>query len=815
MDKYEYKLRLEEIKALNKKGRFQESAQVADTIDWKKVRNIATLGIISDVYKINRRFEDAKEILLLADEKSPQNRRIVYSLCDLTIKMGQVVEAIEYYKEFVQLAPNDNSRYILLYKIYEAQDISLEERIAVLREYKKREYNEKWAYELAYLYHRIGLATECVEECDQLILWFGEGKYVTKAMELKQLYVPLSPAQQHAYDRQFGRSADREDAEKPESAAQETKTGTTPEEATPEETTPEEMDIQVKTMDMGQYNTINLQAALAESMREVLEPAAAGQEPKKGAQIEPVEPVEEPLGLTRDLGHVRDTYDSDDVEYQEDVTRVILDSAGWNVQATGQLEPEETEEEASSLQPEEKKAPAFEQTARPGQGGRQTDPRQERMSSLLSQEYDGQISLVLPEEPRIEKQITGQMNFQDVLAEWEARKKANEEKRKESIRKIIQDQTGSMFQEYDQSVNNGILQRLEKGEEIESEQPASPAPALQTAPQQTQEEPTPQQAQEEPAPQQAQEEPAPQQAQEEPTPQQAQEEPAPQQAQEEPTPQQAQEASRPRQVPPAAAEAITEQQLEEHVRSMSKEERERFASFVPTKGAMRQLLTALDQISLSAYTGNMIITGMPNSNMMRLAKNIVKELKSSDQNFSGKAARISGDVLSTKKADELISRIPGGALIVEQAGKLTDEGAQGLMKALNQEQTGVVVFLLDSKRAIAALLERCPQLKEFFTARFDIAALDSNTLVKYGCQYAYNQEYSIDELGRLALHTRIEDMQTRDHAVTVEEVRSIVDDAIAHAEKFSLKHVAEVVLQKRYDEDDMIVLRERDFLYRH
>ena len=148
MDKYEYKLRLEEIRTLNRKGRFQEAAQVADTIDWNKVRNVSTLGVISDVYKINRRFDDAKAILLLANEKSPQNRRIVYALCDLTVKMGQVVDAVEYYKEFVQLAPNDNSKYILLYKIYEAQDISLEERIAVLKEYKKREYNEKWAYEI-------------------------------------------------------------------------------------------------------------------------------------------------------------------------------------------------------------------------------------------------------------------------------------------------------------------------------------------------------------------------------------------------------------------------------------------------------------------------------------------------------------------------------------------------------------------------------------------------------------------------------------------------------------------------------------------
>lgn len=902
MDKYEYKLRLEEIKALNKKGRFQEAAQVADTIDWKKVRNVTTLGIISDVYKVNRRFEDAKEILLLANDKSPQNRRILYSLCDLTIKLGQVVEAVEYYKEFVQLSPNDNNKYILLYKIYEAQDISLEERIAVLKEYKKREYNEKWAYELAFLYHRVGLATECVEECDQLILWFGEGKYVTKAMELKRLYVPLSPAQQQAYDRQFGKQPQEELREE------------APEEETAEEEKPtpqgDELDIQVKTMDMGQYNTINLQAALAESMREVLEPPRQEEQPAL-ADVLPVRADQEtPRRQAEDR---RNAYGGDDVEYQEDVTRVIRDSAGWNVQETGQLEmdgQEEEKPEASVLQSpvkelrfSESAKEAFsqepeEESRRAPQPSPRSNRHQERMSDLLSQEYDGQISLVLPEERKVEKQITGQMNFQDVMAEWEARKKANEEKRKASLRKTILDQTEPMFVRYDESVKNGIPQKLERGESIAPVQPVKAAPAnaaarveqavqgvieelradqmAQTAsqrPAQTEvREETPAARETSPAPQAEQPAAAPAPQAEEPeaapTPQAEQSmapapqaeqpmAPAPQAEQPEaalspqaeqsavPAPQEEQpveasasQAEQPTEAPQAQAEApaeaaarqeetakvgedtaalnarITEQQVEDHVRSMTKEEKELFAPYVPTKGTMRQLLNALDRISLSAYTGNMIITGTPNSDMMKLAKNIVREIKLSDQNFSGKAARISGDVLSIKKPEELIKRIPNGALIVEQAGRLSDEGAQNLARALDQEQTGIVVFLLDSKRSINALLERCPKLTEYFTSRFDIAALDSGTLVKYGCQYAYNQEYAIDELGRLALHTRIEDMQTSDHAVTVEEVREIVDDAIAHAERFSIKHMADIVLQKRYDEDDMIVLRERDFMHK-
>ena len=203
MDKYEYRIRAEEINALIDKKEYVEAVKIADTIDWRRVKSVMMLCKVSELYKINRRYEDSKEILLLAYDRNPGSRKIVYSLCELAIKLEETVQAVEYYKEFVQLAPRDTGKFILQYRLYEAQDVSLEERIAVLEEYKKRDYREKWAYELAYLYHRIGLATRCVEECDELILWFGEGKYVIKAMELKMLHCPLTASQQEKYDRRF------------------------------------------------------------------------------------------------------------------------------------------------------------------------------------------------------------------------------------------------------------------------------------------------------------------------------------------------------------------------------------------------------------------------------------------------------------------------------------------------------------------------------------------------------------------------------------------------------------------------------------
>ncbi len=863
MDKYEYKLRLEEIKSLNKKGRFQESAQVADTIDWKKVRNTSTLGIISDVYKINRRFDDAKEILLLANEKSPQNRRIIYALCDLTVKMGQVVEAVEYYKEFVQLAPNDNSKYILLYKIYEAQDISLEERIAVLKEYKKREYSEKWAYELAFLYHRVGLATECVEECDQLILWFGEGKYVLKAMELKRLYVALSPAQQQLYDRQYGRQAEPEETQKKpaeEQAAQ-----------------GEDLDFEVKPMDMGQYNTINLQAALAESMKEVLghdkkEQESAAFDEQAAGQLRQVSAAA-PTALQH-------SYGGDDTEYQEDVSRFLRDSDDWDVQATGQLDTDETEKAVSSAydgvsaaalesrrmvmaqmqrgsaaaleepvpeQEERVAEPAITVAAAPAEQSAvepvQTEAFSEQREPVLER-TEAQPAFAERREPapartkeyqepiKLERQTTGQMNIEAVLEEWERLKKENEEKRKQETRQWMLQQTGSLFADFDQSSRNGVLEMLQREESLpvetmqrekmEDASRISEVEELEEIAEPDTEESVAQDMVPEISVQTAAVSDVAAEAETAKAVYEAERQTAPEEEvqQEQPVeeaplqyePEVQKETKKAAKVVAGVDFSSAREQAQGPVRGMTKEEKKLFAPFVHTKKAMRQLVTALDAVSLSAYTGNMIITGAPGSNMMKLAKNVIREIRAMDDNFSGRVAKVTADTINQKDAASIVAQVANGALIIEKAGKLSGEGAENLMKALNQEHTGIIVFALDEKRAMDRLFDRAPELMDMFTARFDIVALDSATLVKYGCQYAYNQEYSIDELGRLALHTRIEDMQTSTHAVTVKEVREIVDEAIEHANRKTLRHFMDILFRKRYDEDDMIVLRERDFI---
>lgn len=883
MDKYEYKIRAEEIKTLISQKKYVDAAKVADTIDWTRVKSVMMLCTVSDLYKVNRRFEDAKLLLEMANERHPAGRMIIYSLCDLSIKMGEVVQAVEYYKDFTQIAPNDSGRYVLQYKLYEAQDVGLEERIAVLEELKKRDYREKWAYELAYLYHRVGLATKCVEECDELILWFGEGKYVMKAMELKMLHQPLSPAQQQKYEAYMMR---KQGLRVPEPEDKQDKNSEGRKKA-------EEDDIHVKPMDVGKYNTINLQKELAKSMEELMlngrQPAGdpvslqeyrdqmAGQENSYADQSYDIE--------AEDTGEMI-PQEYDPAQYGEETyTYEDLPAAAGPEYPEAQMQPEA----AAAPQPDyyavqEEPAAAVQEPVQESSGNPDPD-----LSNYLSQEYDGQIGLVVPDGYQVERQIAGQMNIEDIMKEWEKMKLENEEKRRRQLQQRVMEQTDSLFRDFDKTARKGVLERLQKEERIPVERRRPPennvisahtkiwaAEEVENAMKRTEgaaaaeaaaavtaaavvsaaagavpeagmkelsgtagrtaeeaAQPVPAPAVSQPVPAAPEAEPVYEESsapepvpavsrtadpipEEEPEDRQPAYIEEPEDAAYEPEPEMDEDAGpEPEEDLENTQEMnarLEEERLEKEIRSMSREEKQLFASFVPTRGAMKKLVRALDQLSLAAYTGNLIITGDPGSDTLNLAKNIVKDVRAKDHNFSGKLAKIEGDAFNKKDAGELVVKLAGGALVIDNAGEIDDEGAGRLMDALNQEQTGILVILIDTKRNIKKLISANPEMESFFNARFDIEALDNGTLVAYGCQYAKMQEYAIDELGRLALHTRIEDMQTSDHIVTVNDVRDIVDEAIDHANRKTPKHFMDVLLAKRYDDDDMIILHEGDFI---
>ena len=952
MDKSEYKLRAEEIKDLISRGEYAQAAEIADTIDWRRVKSVMMLCTISDLYKINRRYEDARDMLLLAYERRPGGRTICYSLCELSIKMEEYVQAIEYYKEFVQVAPKDSGRYILQYKLYEAQDVSLEERISVLEELKKRDYREKWAYELAYLYHRVGLAARCVEECDELILWFGEGKYVIKAMELKMLHQPLTPEQQEKYDHRFDApgsfipsqnsvqdngysanqgydqgyaqdgsydqgqgydqnytqdysqdgnydqsqghaqdypqdgnydqnqgyvqednydrvSGDTQVYEPMQQPAQETS-------AQPEQ---DDFDIHVKTMDVGQYNTINLQAELAAGLREVL-----GEEPKEDTAKATAD------SITRSIVAPMMDSDTESLDYPEiaEVSEDDLEPETEQIEGsevffgeTGEIGdlsqvPEvETEEilpeepvslkkqdvvpelSEAEVEPEaEPKAPV-ETESKPENPAEEIHEMHEvtvpveppkELANVLAQESDGQISLVMPEAESIEKQITGQMNIEDILAEWERKKKENLEKREEEVRQHVLQQTGAMFTEFEQAVRDGLLEKLEKEkaadadtvtgtDEVEELEP-EPADTDIVDTEEVKELEEVEELEEEPAVAEYEEEPAIEEPEaaanmevtQEPAAEitevseetiteieEASEESvaeANEETKEEPEEQAVEQAVEevPEDEQPQTPEPPVVERDKAKVRALTREERELYAPFIQSKSAREQLVKAIDNISLAAYTGNVIITGEEGMDTLSLAKNMIREIQATDSNFSGKVAKISGHALNKKDAADTLSKLKNGALIICKASEMNDTTVNTLYKALQQENQGIVIILEDTKREIDRFLEKHEKLKESFTARMDVEALSNDTLVAFGRQYAREMEYSIDELGVLALHTRIEDMQTIDHVVTVVDVKEIVDEAIAHANKKTLKHFFDVLFAKRYDDEDMIILTEKDFV---
>lgn len=904
LDKYEYKIRSEEIRTLVAEGEYAEAVKIADTIDWRRVRSVMMLCMISDLYKINRRYQESKDILLLAYEKHPTGRLIVYSLCELSIKLGEYVQAMAYYNEFSQIAPKDTGRYILLYRLYEAQDVSLEERIAVLEEFKKRDYREKWAYELAYLYHRIGLTTKCVEECDEMFLWFGEGRYVVKALELKALHEPLSEDQQAKYDawirERDEEAVDEETEESGEDAASYEEPESVPattqvagkilhasENVQDEVQTIEEMPTtelpEIRAVDVGQYNTINLQAELAGHVKEVLggenpagvvpvsEAASAVQE--KVQEITEA-PVSEAVSATEAVAEVPvfetttaaqqpepvaaqpvaagepqaateiPVSEAAPIVHEEEVQEIT--SAPVSETATVAPQPEAVAEQpiataqpvaAGELQAAtevpvfkaatvdqqpkpERKIVSFDRTAREEATVQREEPitplntRPSRFDKILSQEYDGQISLVVPDAERVEKQITGQLSIDDIMAEWEQMKKTNEQKRMEDVRRHILAQTGSLFDNFDEATKNGLLEELERAFVAairkEAEKPGIKKVILPEDAEEELKQPKKEEVKEESESEPVTDEITQDDAVEEleeieevTDTEEATAEDEPQKAQE---PEAAEESEEKTETAAESRETVSPRELTD-------EEKELFGRFVHHRKSRQQLVNTLDNMSLASYTGNVLLTGEEEDTVLALAKGLIREMQVGDSNFSGKVAKISGSSLNKKNIEETFGRLDNGALIIEKAAGLNKETASKISKALEKDNKGLLLLMADSKQKIDRFMEKNAALANNFNLRIDVEALDDESLVEYAKLYAQEQEYSIDDFGVLALHTRIDENQTSDHEVTLADVRELVDEAIYYANKKTPGHFMDILFGKRYDQEDMIVLREKDFMH--
>lgn len=999
MDKYEYKLSAEQIRNLVSRGEYEEAAEIADGIDWRRVKSVMMLCTVSDVYRMNKRYEDARELLLLAYDRHPGGRTICYSLCELSIKMGEFVQAVEYYKEFVQIAPRDSGKYILKYKLYEAQDVSLEERISVLEELKRNDYREKWAYELAYLYHRVGQVSKCVEECDELILWFGEGKYVTKALELKSLHQPLTYEQQCKYEsslhrmrgqnvptagaagRLTGMPADSpansqtggnhtdyaayggvegshmpyaqevyfQDEQEMSNAGVNQPGVEEPYSREPygntsqyngseeqyENNNQNNVDSQYK--NAGQYNgseqygnadlyndqyggegqniTENPYAGEgqydlnAENQNWYSETGYENAQPdgRYGESWEQYDNGQqygtagqyngnEPYGNTSQYNgqYVSNApYNGDEEQYGSDDQNNATE--GLQIDRTEESQTSQAEgaafRETDGLQQESVSGAVWEQN-KVGESKKQEVGEDAQKSNIaqfpvrkqeeddfdiqvetmdesqlnainLEKEIADGLKAVLDkekkntvpeaekapvtadtrmmdinvirnqvkkneaeqesflEEDMVDKQVTGQLSVEDILAEWERREK----EKNTPVRSQWEEPENTMpeapiFQE--ESEESDAAEAA--GTEVEnpvSEQEQSSGASWQEA------------ADAFPEESEAYEETEVQNIITEDTPEEGEAQPADVPAD---TPDAALEPEKAKEVkgtkkvkiPASTATASAEKSDTEKQssplpeksakeiagkRKFTPEERELFGAFVQSREGRDRLAGLLENISLKGDHGNVILTADDGVDAMGFAKNLVRDLQYREESFSGKMAKISGGAFNQKDVHAILTQLSNGALVVQRASEMDQKTCQALKDTLKEYQGGILVILEDGRKAMNKLLTRDKELEEYFGAKMELEAMSNKALVAYGIKYAKEKEYSVDELGILALHTRIEDRQTSDHAVNVEEVRAIVDEAIRHAEKKSVKHFFDVLFAKRYDEEDMIILREQDFVH--
>ncbi len=839
MDKAEYRIATEHIKKLISQGEYAEASYIADTIDWRRVKSVMMLCTVSDLYKVNRRFQDAKELLYMAYERNPESRTILYSLCDLSIKLEEFVAAIEYYKSFVEVAPKDTGRYVLQYRLYQAQDVSLEERIEVLEQLKSEEYIEKWAYELAYLYHRIGFSTKCVEECDELILWFGKGRYVYKAMELKMLHEPLTPSQQQVYDHRFEQAEQSKDMTRVLPRIDSGEAGMTDESMVdvtdaptveiPQEYLEKELplsadsqvtaadEIQVKTLDVANaYNTMNLQKELADSLKEILEvshtesAAIKEQESYTDTDVTADKRIEEAMPA---LVHA---------DSNVNITEVVIDIE----RAQEEVVPQRRQTVINVPEPSSAKL---------------MNPSKEEKEDAVPEVISEQISIQqilpdifrLPEPKPVSEQITGQLNIEDILAEWSKQEEKAREAHQEGISERIKSQTQDIFAAIEAEMRMNPLDHVEYYEELaeasdyeEIELVSTAEPEMQ--PMEHVPEAEAQSAEEmpeldvyltesvsEPEAQPVEDVPEPEmylaEGVSEPEAQPVEEMPEPEMyLTEDVSESEAQFEGEKAESEAQPAEDVPQSEPE-LASSPSPIDKKLYKTFLRTGETEGQIAAALEGASMQAPLGNVRVTGHDLSVCFEFAKTMMTDLKEKGFALNGKTAKISAVNLNKKEPSEIISKVRNGVLIIERAGRLRKEAVEKLSNYLQTRDLQVLVFITDTEHGMKHFIEKYPIMGQLFELHVNIKDYSEDELLEYAVQYAYNQEYGIEEMGKLALRTRIELLIANESAPTMADARRIVEEAIEHANRKTFKHFIDILLRKRYDAEDMIVLREEDF----
>ena len=823
MDKYEFQIKTEQLGKLIKKEDYKTAAKIADSIDWRKVRNVGLLLQVAEAYEKTERYEDCYEILNIAYDCAPIGRMIVYKMVEIAVKLKDFDEAVELYKEFVRIAPHDLGRYVLKYEIYKGRGSSIEDQIAILEEYKSREYQEEWAYELAELYYKAGMSLKCVEECDDLILWFSEGEYVIKAMELKMRIQPLTASQEEKY---------RQMVTDPRTAEE----------------------IKVRPVNMEQFNTTNLQAALAEGLEDLI-------------RKETERKAEAPEG--QGVSGQKETPEGQEASGQKEMPE--------GQEASGQKgtpekqetsKQQEAPEETSALDKAEgagdrgtSAAPAAGQGTAVSWSGASKDTMQ--LPKFIGQDESGQLTFDM-EENVLDRQITGQLSIEDILNDWEVKKreteaaiaeaaKRDEERRRERERLRATGQLPELNIEVKTTVPEEIQRLIE---EIEGRYPVHVElepirkKTAESGRQQEKEElegDTLQKAVPSAAPAAKEpqeileilEAPAESKGQkrmdsreildileaaslEELQPaagQKPEEQPASQKRAEDDARRKAETEQEKEEEPAAPMLEKLEKSLEETISAippgqLSEEQKKLFAYFTSVRGMNRQLAELLEEDRMrkerreDSLVGNIVITGERGNGKSTLAADIVKALQKQRRVKGAKMAKVAAESLNGKDVSAVVAKLGGGALLIERAGNLKTKTAVQLSHAMTRKTGGLLVILEDDKEEIRKLFIRCESLGAKFTRTIEIPVFTNKELVAFGESYAQERDCVLDEMAVLALYNRIGNNQTSDHLVNVAEVKEMVDEAI---EKRGKKGLFGKTKKSRMDEFGHLILLEKDF----
>ena len=799
MDKYEYQAKLEEIKKLVDKEEYEEAAAIADTIEWKRVRSVRTLCLVSEIYEIVGRAEDSKNILYRAYRRSPGSRQILYRLTEACVQTQDFDDAVEYYTEYVNLAPHDNNRYILKYEIYKGRGSSIEEQIKVLEELKSQEYTEQWAYELAKLYSEAGMVDKCIAECDDLALWFHNGQYVVQALELKKKYAQLTPEQQTIYDNPSS-IVDMETKE----AAIEAAVPTLDEEimkempkseteaiadsimmntekeiaaAVTEHKEEEKTSVAETEKKVKEFDTVDMQNELANSMRQILS-GMRGVKPVAELKQEPKpEPKQEPEAVA-----VTEEEPEEQIEGQMSIDDILTEKAESTAEPT-KVQPMEEQKEAQKpeVQDIETQDAAREQNIL------------EAKTINLSESIRREI---------------GDRDLRSYAAELAARQK-------EAVKMQIPVPDLGKAPELkeipaEKPVHKTITEEAPVQKVTEPEVPVQKVAEPEVPVQKVTEPEIPVQKVAEPeAPVQETVEP------EVPVQEAAEPEVPVQEAAEPEVP--VQEATEP-EAPVQEAQAQPKIDPMSYVRyGLDEKEKSMLGFWSSIRGVNEQVNEAVTLMMRSILAdktsshGNVLLIGDAGNGRTTLALGIAKIIGRCKGMQSQKVAKIYAEDLNSKDIAATVNKIAGGILIIEEAGDLSDNAAAQLSMAMDFKTDGLIVFLEDERRYLMDLLGRNPQFAQKFDITMNVPTLTNDELVEFGKYYALQNDSVMDDSAVLTLYDGIGTLQNSEQPVAILDVKEIMDKAIKKANKFSLGKLFSTVSGKRYDSEDRIIIKGKYF----